>query len=142
VGELTVLYDGRESVVKPARVGADDLWLSLVDLAEATALEVKPEGICRDELCIPVPTDRREALLTEFPEPALNLTEFARLIEQPFAYDELHAVWFFGPAGWDWKRRRTSGLAPEFALPDLADKPHALSELRGKKVFLLFWATW
>jgi peroxiredoxin len=33
-------------------------------------------------------------------------------------------------------------LAPDFELPDLAGRLHTLSELRGKKVFLLFWASW
>jgi peroxiredoxin len=32
--------------------------------------------------------------------------------------------------------------APDFALPDLNDKPYRLSDFRGKVVFLNFWATW
>lgn len=32
--------------------------------------------------------------------------------------------------------------APEFALKDLADKEVALKDLKGKVVFLDFWATW
>jgi peroxiredoxin len=32
--------------------------------------------------------------------------------------------------------------APDFALSDLNDKPHRLSDFRGKVVFLNFWATW
>ena len=32
--------------------------------------------------------------------------------------------------------------APDFALPDLADKTVRLSDYRGKVVFLNFWATW
>ena len=34
------------------------------------------------------------------------------------------------------------GSAPEFALKDLAGKQVVLKELRGKVVFLNFWATW
>ncbi|MGH7259634.1 MAG: TlpA disulfide reductase family protein [Nitrospiraceae bacterium] len=33
-------------------------------------------------------------------------------------------------------------VAPDFALVDLNDKPVRLSDLRGKVVFLNFWATW
>lgn len=32
--------------------------------------------------------------------------------------------------------------APEFTLPDLDGKPHALADYRGKVVVLNFWATW
>ncbi|MBO4340326.1 MAG: TlpA family protein disulfide reductase [Bacteroidales bacterium] len=31
---------------------------------------------------------------------------------------------------------------PEITLNDLGGKPHKLSEFRGKKVVLVFWATW
>ena len=31
---------------------------------------------------------------------------------------------------------------PDFTLNDLNGKPHKLSEFRGKKVVLVFWATW
>jgi peroxiredoxin len=33
-------------------------------------------------------------------------------------------------------------MAPDFSLSDLNDKPHRLSDFRGKVVFLNFWATW
>ena len=32
--------------------------------------------------------------------------------------------------------------APDFTLTDLSGRPHRLSELRGKLVFLNLWATW
>ncbi len=32
--------------------------------------------------------------------------------------------------------------APDFTLPDLDGKPHRLSDLRGKVVFLNLWTTW
>jgi hypothetical protein len=90
-----------------------------------------------------VPDPRRAALLRDAPEGTLlNITEFARLIEQPFAHDAQNAVWYFGQPGWEWRTRLSSEHAPDFTLPDLGGKEHALSELLGKKVFLLFWASW
>jgi peroxiredoxin len=32
--------------------------------------------------------------------------------------------------------------APDFTLPDLEGKWHALSEYRGRKVLLVSWASW
>ena len=32
--------------------------------------------------------------------------------------------------------------APDFTLPDMDGKPHALHDYRGKVVMLNFWATW
>jgi hypothetical protein len=138
-----VLYQELESQTTPADIAADDLWLTAAELTRVSGWELKPEGICKDEICVPAPAARRTALLREAtPKPLVNLTEFARLIEQPFAHDEKSRVWYFGPAGWEWKDRLASREAPDFSLPDLEGKVHTLSELRGNKVFILFWASW
>jgi hypothetical protein len=143
VGAATVLYQDHESHADGARPAGVELWLTLSELTSTTGWELKPEGVCKDEICVPVPDSRRAALIrTEPSGTSFNLTEFARLIQQPYAHDDIHAVWYFGPAGWEWKTRLTSHEAPDFELPDLTGRPHTLSELRGKKVFLLFWASW
>ena len=143
MASATVLYQDGESRVDDAQVDGDELWLTLADLTAATGWELKPEGVCKDEICVPVPEVRRQALISEHPTGTrFNLTEFARLIDQSFAHDERQAVWYFGQPGWEWKSRLISIMAPDFELPDLFGQTHSLSELRGKKVFLLFWATW
>ena len=38
--------------------------------------------------------------------------------------------------------RLASLEAPDFVLPDLTGTPHRLSQLRGRKVFLVSWAPW
>ena len=139
----TVLYQDAETRVDGARVEGDRLWLTLSELTKVSGWELKPEGVCKDEICVPVPDARRRALLRDEPAGQLfNLSEFARLIEQPVAHDGKHEVWYFGPAAWQWKSRLTSRLAPDFTLPDLSGRMHTLSELRGRKLFLLFWASW
>lgn len=139
----TILYLDRENNAGVAAAEADNLWLSLPELGAATGWELKPEGVCRDEICVPVPAARRQELIREETHTTIfNLTEFARLIQQPFAHDEKTAVWYFGRPGWEWKSGLESREAPDFSLPDLAGRTHQLSELRGKKVFLLFWASW
>lgn len=139
----TVLYQEHEAAARGAQPQGDELWLTLPELTAVSGWQLKPEGVCKDEICVPVPAARRSALIRDGDTGNLfNLTEFARMIEQPFAHDVRHAVWYFGPAAWDWKERLSSRQAPDFSLPDLSGKVHTPSELRGKKVFLLFWATW
>ena len=135
----TVLYQDRETQTGGARLDGDELWIRLSELRSVSGWELKPEGVCKDEACVPVPDSRRQALIHD---DQLNLTEFARLIEQPVAHDETNSLWYFGPAAWEWRSRLTSRVAPDFELPDASGGIHTLSELQGKKVFLLFWASW
>ena len=137
--QVTVLYQDSETKVEPARVDGDQLWLTLSGLEAATGWDLEPEGVCKGGVCVPVPAARRPALIND---DLFNLTEFADLIQQPVVHDENHSVWYFGPAGWEWKSRLTSRHAPDFTLLDVAGRPHSLSDLLGKKVFLLFWASW
>jgi len=140
---VTVLYQGRENTAERAEPQGEELWVPLAELTAVSGWQLKPEGVCKDEACIPVSPVRRSALIRDSSTRTLfNLTEFARWIEQPFAHDAKNAVWYFGPPGWDWKDRLASRQAPDFSLPDLEGHMHTLSELRGQKVFLLFWASW
>jgi hypothetical protein len=140
----TVLYRDRETRLEGARIEGDALWLTLPELTAVSGWELKPEGVCKEEICVPVPEARRDALLRGEPsaEALFNLTEFARLIEQPVAGDQPNSVWYFGPAGWEWRTRLSSREAPDFALSDLSGRQHRLSDLQGKKILLLFWASW
>ena len=138
-----LIYQGRLSTVSTPQASADALWLPLSDLTAVTGWELKPEGVCRDTACIPLPQDRRDQFLRGEGKDALfNLATFAQLIEQPFASDDAATAWYFGDPSWDWKSRFSSAMAPDFALPDFAGKVHHLSDYRGKKVFLLCWASW
>lgn len=140
----TIIYDGRptEVAARPMPNPAD-LWISLADLKRATGFENKPKGVCRDELCFPLPKARKTAFLQQpGKEMWFNLAEFARLVRQPVAFDAEHATWFFGPRADEQNGFVTSLKAPDFKLPDMNGKLHALSDFRGKKVLLLTWASW
>jgi peroxiredoxin len=88
-----------------------------------------------------VPAGRESALLSA-DEARINLSEFARLIEQPSAYDAEAAAAYFGPPAWEWRSRLDGGTAPDFTLADFEGKSHSLSDYRDSKVFLLCWASW
>ena len=136
---VTILHDGVTGTADRARISGADVWLPLERLESAAGWELKPEGVCRGEICVPLPPARKDAIVRD---EWFNLTEFARLIEEPMANDAEERIWSFGPPGWDWKSRTSSDIAPDFSAPDLAGQQQSLRELLGKKVLLLFWASW
>ena len=142
----TVIYDdvAHEVTAPPTSFAAtDDLWVTLADLKKATRFVLKPQGVCRDELCFPLPKARRTAFLTKRGQTEwFNLSEFARLLHQPVAHDAENAVWYFGPRAEAQNNFIASLNAPDFTLPDAQGKPRSLHEFRGKKVLLVTWASW
>ncbi|MGE0229016.1 MAG: redoxin domain-containing protein [Dehalococcoidia bacterium] len=118
-----------------------DLWAPLDDVTASLGWERKPEGICRGDICIPVPEGQERRLLS-VDEREMNLSEFAQLIEQPVAASEARGVAYLGSPSWEWRHPLPGGVAPDFELPDFEGRLHRLSDYRGSKVFLLCWASW
>ena len=97
---------------------------------------LKPEGLCRDDVCIPV-QDR--AALGD--ESAIDLVAVAGLLDRPAVADEsgLTAIGAF-------RARRRSALvdlvAPDFSLPNMQGGLTALSDHRSKKRLLVAFSSW
>jgi hypothetical protein len=125
---VTVLTEQGELAV----AATDGLWLSAKDAERATGWTLKPEGICREDMCVPMPVrDGR-----------VDVAAFWRLLDRPVVHDSAGETWVLG-AGAEQRNNALAGLvAPDFTLPDLAGVPHTLSALRGNKVFLCTWASW
>jgi hypothetical protein len=141
VTAATILYDGSETEVDMPHVEGEDLWLGLQDLRSATGWELKPHGVCRGEVCVPLPAGRRHEFVGSDGGPTFNLAAFAHLVDQPYAVDGAHGVWCFAAPRWEWQAG-LEGKAADFTLPDLEGRPRSLSDQAGKKVFLVFWASW
>lgn len=145
-GNRIVIFDNvsTEIAAPPALLSAgEDLWVTLADLTKATRFVLKPQGVCRDELCFPIPKTRKAAFLsTQGKTTWFNLSEFARLTKQPTAYDAENSTWLFGPRPEEQNQFVSSLAAPNFRLPDANGKLRSLAEFRGKKVLLLTWASW
>jgi hypothetical protein len=108
------------------------LWLSADDAERATGWVLKPEGMCRDDVCVPLPVR----------EGRVDAAAFWRLLDRPVVSDAVGETWVLG-AGAAQRNAALAGLmAPDFTLPDLAGTLHTLSSLRGKQVFLCTWASW
>lgn len=115
--------------------GAEGLWLAPPDAERATGWTLKPEGMCRDELCVPLPAALHR-------DGRIDAAGFWRYLGNPVAQDRAGETWVLG-AGSDARQSALAGLAaPDFELPDLDEKLHRLSDYRGQKVLLVTWASW
>jgi hypothetical protein len=141
--KATVLYDDNAVEVDSAEIEAGHLWLTTDDLVRATRFELKPEGVCRDEKCFPLPNARRQEFVrNRAGKTWFNLSAFAGDMHQPVVHEDGEvSAWYFGLRS-DQRQALASLQAPDFTLPDLNGKLHSLSGFRGKKVFLVTWASW
>ena len=138
-----VIYDSVATEVYVAPEASSDLWLTISDLTRATRFVIKPQGVCRDELCFPLPKGRKAEFVSKKGATTwFNLSEFAKLIRQPVVVDQKNGVWYFGVRDAEQNGYLTSLEAPNFTLPDLNGRMHSLSDFRGKKVLLVTWASW
>ncbi|WJV47235.1 TlpA disulfide reductase family protein [Streptomyces flavofungini] len=154
---LTVLDDHVESRVeaelRPAADGATPhVRLAFADVERALGFTRKPQGWCRGDLCVPTAAVAALEDLGEAGTGTLDVTAFAALLNRPVAVElSLEAsagvgpdegVVAFGVSAADRSATLTGGTAPDFALPDVHGAEHRLGELRGRKVALVFWASW
>ena len=136
---LDIIYGERvtERVDGDAKGGG--LWLKASDFERVSGWAHKPQGFCKGEVCVPVPAARK----TEFVRAdGYNLAALAGLLGQPMVADAENHAYCFGEAAAERKRILTSLDAPDFTLPDLEGRIHSLSDYRGKKVFVVSWASW
>ncbi len=122
-------------------VADERLWLAEEKLRLATGFESKPEGLCREDICIPMPEDRSWVQVRE-QRSYLDLSAIAEMLDQTLVCDEEHEVWSLAGVPLMHGRGIESNIAPDFELPDLAGRMRKLSDFRGKKVLLLTWASW
>ena len=138
----TIVYDERASEIITANEDAGQLWITTADLKRATGFELKPQGVCREELCFPVPKPREQEFVRKSAGKTwFNVVAFAKLVHQPITHDEGLSMWYFGLRS-DQRQVLSSLKAPDFSLPDMSGKTHSLSDSLGKKVLLITWASW
>ena len=133
---FTLLHpDGRAEV--PASVEGDRVRIAADALRDALGWELKPQGLCRGDVCVPV-RDRASLVSAR----GVDLAAFAEQIGVPLALDAEAGAAALGVAHRDRLSALDGALAPDFRLPDLAGRMHTLSEHRGKKALLIAYASW
>jgi hypothetical protein len=138
---VTIIYRDRPPATASEASTGDRLWLTTDDLRGTTGWELKPEGACQGDLCIPIPRGREHEFVREGGR-QFNLSAFADLLDQPVVSDDARSIWVVGESAGARREALASLEAPDFSLPDLDGRLHSLSEQRGKKVLLVSWASW
>jgi hypothetical protein len=107
----------------------DSLDLDRDSFARGTGWELRPEGACNGDMCVPLAHDGDR----------LDVPRVAERLGMALVHDAEERLWALGPASVG-GRALTSAEAPELELPDLDGRPFRLSSLRGRKVVLVAWA--
>ena len=102
----------------------------------ASGWQVRPEGACKGDVCVPLGDDVRPDGGTR-----LRLDKLAERLGAPLVHDEARGLYAMGPSTATGRALATAA-APELELPDLDGNLFQLSSLRGQKVLLVAWASW
>jgi hypothetical protein len=103
--------------------------LALADFERQSGWHVRPVGVCRDDVCIPLAA-------AALAHGELDIRELGL----PLVHDAEVGLWALGPpvSG----HVLASARAPELVLPDVDGRPFDLASLHGSKVLLVAWASW
>ncbi len=136
---VTVLTENGTKDVTGGTGTNGKLWIPNSEAGSLTGWTLKPEGFCKGELCFAIPPDRESEFVRG---DAVNVAAFWEKMGMPALHDEAGANWVLGQGAAHRSAALQSLEAPEFTLPDLDGNLHSLSDFRGKKVFLVAWASW
>jgi hypothetical protein len=95
--------------------------------ADATGWDIKPQGACRSEVCVPLPAG------------PFDLQAAADRLGMALVHDESAGMWALGPAALG-GRALSTAAAPDLVLDDVDGAPFQLSSLLGQKVVIVSWA--
>jgi hypothetical protein len=135
VVDVTVISDGTRRV--DANVSDGRILVDPAHLPDALGWDLKPEGLCRGDLCVPV---RDPADL--FVDRELDLAAVGGALGRPVVVDAEARLAAVALDGETRRRALTELVAPAFTLPDLDGKLHALEEWHDRKKLLVAFASW
>ena len=91
-----------------------------------TGWEIKPEGACKGDVCVPLTG-------------GFDLHRTAERLGMALVPDHSHGIWALGPESLSGHALVTA-QAPDLVLDDIDGNPFDLASLRGQKVVLVAWA--
>ena len=132
----TIVDDDRAVTVRAtARDGT--LLVPPEDVERATGWVLKPEGLCRDDTCVPVRD--HDALVVEG---SIDVRGLAAVLGRPVAVEPAAGLAVLGEATATIGTHLRALEAPPFTLPDLDGRPVSLDDFAGRKRLLIAWASW
>lgn len=136
MGSATLVLAG-DAVEVEAAERDGTLLLTPDELTRATGWELRPEGLCRGHVCVPVRDP--DAL---FVDGAIDLRAVAEALHRPLAFEPRPAIAVLGDSAMAVGEQMASLRAPEFTLPDLDDNAVSLADFAGRRKLLLAWSSW
>lgn len=136
---VTLLHEQRQTELADDCLADQSLWLDAAALDQALGWSLQPQGMCKDDICVPISPRQRAQWVRDN---RVDIAGLWRDMGQPVVNDESGRTWVFG-SGAELRSRQLSSLqAPDFELPDQHGRMHRLSDYRGRKVLLVTWASW
>ena len=105
-------------------------------LAEASGWQLKPEGLCRGAVCVPL-SDHIVAV-----DGMIDLTAWAAALGYVVAIDEGRGAFAVASPPDAAGGASVGDEAPDLELPDIDGGMHRLSDAAGRKRVLVTWASW
>lgn len=137
-GSATVLYGGKTVTLSSIGKG-DGLLIKPEDLTRINGFELKPQGACYEDVCVPM-TGR--VLVEQDGEQWFDLAAFADLIGQPYVADLEARVWSFAEIPAKRQSMMVDAMAPDFEVKDRQGKVVRMADLKGKKALIVTWSSW
>lgn len=109
--------------------------IELGRLQAETGWELKPEGACKEDRCVPV-----APAVVDLDAGTADAAMLADHLHMALVADEEHGLWALGPEAGG--RALTSAQMPDLELPDREGKLFSLRSLRGTRVVMVAWASW
>lgn len=128
---------GADEVEVPGGRDGDRLLVPEDQLAAATGWELKPQGLCRADACVPVRD--RSAL---GPEGWIDLVAFAGAVRHPVATEPELATVAIGEPASTRGQALASLDAPDITLPTVGGGSTSVREHTGKKRLVVSFSSW
>jgi len=123
---LSLLHSYVQSVLVSETLDASDL--------ASLGWELKPEGLCQDDRCVPLPKD------LDVSGGVLPTEVVGQRLGMPVLHDADANVWAIGPEAQ--QPLLASNRLPDLTLADFNGNPFNLGQLQGRKTLLVAWASW